>query len=96
MDYLPVAWSYEDEISNWEKFNIDFKQARQVVLNASSLKVANIHKDFTFIGPVDDLTLILIVYCKKEEGFRKITWSKNASRNEKNAYFNFLARGGLR
>ncbi len=64
MDYLPVAWSYQDELSNIEAFKVNFKEAR-------------------------------MVYCKREDGFRKIAWAKTASRKEESAYFNFLAMGGL-
>lgn len=95
MDYLPVAWSYQDELSNIEEFKVNFKEAREVVLNSSSLKLRNIEKDYSFIGPVDDLSKILMVNCMREDGFRKIRWGRMASRNEESAYFNFLAMGGL-
>lgn len=78
MDYLPVAWSYKDELSNIEEFKVNFKEAREVVLNSSSLKLRNIQKDYSFIGPIDNLNKILTVYCVKEDGFRKILTARKA------------------
>lgn len=96
MDYLSVAWSYEDELVNIEKFKIGFKEAREVVLNASSLKLRNIHKDYAFIGPVDDLGKILLVYCINEDRLRRILTARKASAKEENSYFNYLAMGDLK
>ncbi len=95
MDYLTVAWSYEDELSNIKAFKVNFKEAREVILNSSSLKLRNIHKDYTFIGPVDGLSKILAVYCMKDDGFRRILTARKAILKEENAYFSFLAMGGL-
>lgn len=95
MDSLKIGWSIEDELANIEKWNINFKLAKQVVRNSSSIKVSNIVKDFNFIGPVNDLSMILLVNCMLEDGFRKIVHARRASKIEENAYFNFLANGGL-
>jgi hypothetical protein len=76
-----------------ETFGINFKQAREVVLNSSSLKLPKIDKDYVFIGPLDDLSKILVVHCITEDGFGKITWARIATPREDSAYFNFLAEG---
>lgn len=93
---MKVAWNIEEEALNIETFGVNFKEAKEVVLNSSSLKLPNLEKDFVFIGPVDDLRKVLVVNCKLEEGFRKIRWARKAFKKEENGYFNFLAEGDLK
>lgn len=95
MDKLRVIWNHDEEQENILKFGVNFREAKEVVLNASSLKLRNLYKDFQFIGPVNDLSKILVVNCIPEEGFRKVRWARKASLKEQNAYFNFLANGDL-
>ncbi len=95
MDRLRVGWSKKEEAENVEAFGVSFNLAKEVVLNSSSLKLANLDKDFVFIGPVDDLSKILVVNCTREQGFRKISWARKASQKEESGYFNYLAEGSL-
>ena len=92
---IRVVWTNEDERENILTFGIDFTLACQTVKNPSSLKIENLKNDYVFIGPTDSLSKILVVYCKLEEGFRKIEWARNASIKESNAYFNFLIEGNF-
>lgn len=95
MDKLSVAWSSSDEYANIERYGICFKEAREVVLNTSSLKIKNVLGDYSFIGPNNNLSKVLVVFCKNERGLRKIINARMASKNEENAYFRFLAEGDL-
>jgi uncharacterized DUF497 family protein len=91
MRVLRVSWSREDEIKNIESYSVNFTEAREVVLNQSSLSIPNIHGDYFFLGPTDRLDKILAVYCVLEEGFRKIVKAKKADKDESNTYFNHLS-----
>lgn len=95
MEKLRVAWNKEEEIENIKKYSVDFKIAKEVVLNSSSLRVHNVLKDFNFIGPVDDLSKILVVATILEGEYRKIRLARKATPKEESAYFNHLAMGGL-
>lgn len=89
MDKLKVAWNIEEEALNIETFGVNFKEAKEVVLNSSSLKLPNLEKDFVFIGPVDDLSKVLVVNCKLEEGFRKIRWPGKPSKKKRTDILTF-------
>ncbi len=95
MEKLPISWNEYECQENYQKFKISFSEAREVILNPSSLKIRNIGKDYNFIGPVNDLSKILIVNCVQQSGVRKITRARKASRSEESAYFMNLAMGGL-
>lgn len=96
MEKLPVYWNEQESQENFLRFGVSFKEAKEVVCNMSSFHIQNIEKDYTFIGPMNDLSKILIVNCKKEDGFRKIYWARKASINEEKVYFNHLATGVLK
>jgi uncharacterized DUF497 family protein len=88
---IRVVWSHIDEIENISTYDIHFREAKEVVLNPSSLMIRNVKRDFTYIGPTDNLAKILLVYCILDDGFRRIVYARNASSVEQNSYFNFLA-----
>lgn len=96
MEKLPVSWNITDEKENFLKFKVTFREAKEVVQNMSSIKIRNIGKDYNFIGPVNDLSKIVIVNCSKEDGIRRILSARLASRSEESAYFMNLAMGGMK
>ncbi len=96
MEKLPIRWNELESQDNLLKFNISFSEAKEVVLNMSSLKIRNIGKDYSFIGPVNDLSKIVRVTCIQDGGVRLIVNARKASPSEESAYFNNLAMGGLR
>jgi uncharacterized DUF497 family protein len=95
MEKLPISWNELESLENYSKYKVTFSDAKEVVQNMSSLKIRNIGKDYNFIGPVNDLSKILIVTCSKEDGIRKILKARKASRSEESAYFMNLPMGGL-
>lgn len=95
MDHLKIGWNLIEEQLNIKKWSINFNEASQVIRNSSSFKIRNIARDYIFIGPVNDLSKILLVDCKLEEEFRKIVHARKATQIEENMYFNNLANGGI-
>ena len=95
MDKRSIAWHPVDEKENYEKYGVCFSDAKEVILNSSSIYLRNVFKDFTFIGPTNDLLRILFVTCIPEEGLRKIVHARLATNKEQDAYFSYLANGGL-
>ena len=93
MRKLLIGWSSVEELENIKDYGVDFKTACEVVKNQSSLKIRNLFSDFVYIGPSNDLSIILIVNCKIEDGFIKIFWSRKANGSEEDSYFNHLAKG---
>ncbi len=58
--------------------------------NAHSFSIPNIAGDHIFIGPTDDLSLILAVYCVRQGRIRQILFSRLATASEQQTYFNKL------
>lgn len=93
---MKISWNSLEEKENIERFGISFTEAAQVVKNSTSFRIRNIERDFIFIGPVDDISKILLVSCRIEEGFRTIQWARKATSKEESAYFMHLATGELK
>lgn len=82
-----VAWLKEDEEKNIRKYGLSFSQANEVINNELTLKVRNVHNDYTFIGFTDDLIEVLYVYCINDQSIRRVISIRKATMNEKNALF---------
>jgi uncharacterized DUF497 family protein len=92
MKELPIAWLLEDELANIRQFDLSFEKAKEVLLNTVSLRLPNIAGDSVYVGLTDDMKHVLFVYCKREDKFRKIILARRASKHERDAFFESIAR----
>lgn len=92
MKQLPIAWLQEDEIENIRRYDLGFKRAKEVLLNTATIKLPNISGDSVYIGLTEDLLDVLYVYCKKDDGFRRIVVARRATNKEKDTFFASIAR----
>jgi uncharacterized DUF497 family protein len=92
MKQLPIAWLQEDEIENIRRYDLGFNRAKEVLLNTVTIKLPNISGDSIYIGLTEDLSDVLYVYCKSDDGFRRIVVARRANKKEKDAFFASIAR----
>jgi uncharacterized DUF497 family protein len=92
MKELPIAWLPEDEDENIRIYDLSFVKAKEVLLNTATIKLPNISGDNIYLGLTEDLSDVLYVYCKKDDGFRRIVVARRASDQEKDTFFASIAR----
>ncbi len=82
-----IVWLTEDEAENLHRYDLSFRKAQEAILNGMTLKVANIHGDYAYIGPNDELTEIYFVYAIADQGFCRITTARRATEKEIKNFF---------
>ena len=82
------VWMDDDEKENIKRYDLSFQKAKQAILNSMSLRVPNIHGDFTYIGPNEDLSEIYLVYAINDDDFSRIVMARRASKKESEQFFN--------
>lgn len=83
-----IVWLEEDEKENIKRFDLSFRKAKEAILNSMSLKISNIHSDYTYVGPNEELSEIYLVYVIKDENLSRIVMARRANEKESEQFFN--------
>jgi uncharacterized DUF497 family protein len=83
-----IVWMEDDEKENINRYDLSFQKAKETILNSMTLTIANIHGDFTYVGPNEELSEIYLVYAINDEGLTRIVMARRASDEESQQFFN--------